>query len=42
MSLTQFKGPHIHSYKSIDHQSKIIFFQVKQINSIFLKVEGNR
>jgi len=23
MSLSQFKGPHIHSYKSIDHQSKI-------------------
>jgi hypothetical protein len=23
MSLIQFKGPHIHSYKFIDHQSKI-------------------
>jgi hypothetical protein len=23
MSLNQFKGPYIHSYKSVDHQSKI-------------------
>jgi hypothetical protein len=23
MSLTQFNGPHIHSYKFVDHQSKI-------------------
>ena len=23
MSLNQFKGPYIHSYKSLDHQSKI-------------------
>jgi hypothetical protein len=23
MSLNQFKGPHIHSYKFIDHRSKI-------------------
>ena len=23
MSLNQFKDPHIHSYKSIDHRSKI-------------------
>jgi hypothetical protein len=23
MSLNQFKGPHIHSYKSVDHRSKI-------------------
>jgi len=23
MSLNHFKGPHIHSYKSVDHQSKI-------------------
>jgi hypothetical protein len=23
MSLNQFKGPHIHFHKSVDHQSKV-------------------
>jgi len=26
MLLTQFKGPHIHSYKYIDHRNKINIF----------------
>jgi hypothetical protein len=34
MSLTQFKGPHIHSYKPVDRRSKI--------NLISLKAEENR
>jgi hypothetical protein len=42
MLLNQFKGPHINSYKFIDHRSKINIFHVKQINLISLKVEGNQ
>jgi hypothetical protein len=42
MSLNQFNDPHIHSYKSVDHWSKINILHDKQINSISLKAEGNR
>jgi hypothetical protein len=41
MSLTRFKCLDIHSYKSVDHRSKLSF-QFKQINSISLKTKGNR
>jgi hypothetical protein len=33
MSLNQFKGPHIHSYKSVDHRSKINILS-RQANKI--------
>jgi hypothetical protein len=47
MSLIQFKGLDIHSYKFspinlLIIKVKQIFLQFKQINSMSLKVKGNR
>jgi hypothetical protein len=42
MSLNQFKGPHIHSYKSVDHRNKINNLHAKQINLIPLIAEENQ